>query len=346
MSEMWSDWVDEPSELAGQPESGEVQSVGLRRRAILKGLAGLGIGSVTFRRAMAAQAAQAGRVTPEMIKQAEWIAGVDFTDDERSSTARSVEQSLRSFGELRTVDVGYDVPPALTFFPVPPRPAAAIQRNRATPVPGITPRRPGSDEELAFLPVAELSALLRSRQVSSTELTRLYLDRLKRFDPLLKCVVTFTEEVALKQAAQADREIAAGQYRGPLARDPLGGQGPDRLSGLSDDLGCDAVQGPGDRREGQRRGTAGGGRRGAAGQALAGRAGDGRPVVRRPDAQPLGPTDRLERFVGGLGVGCRGRAWSASQSAARRSAASSHPAAPAEHRVCGRPSDASAATAA
>ncbi len=222
MSEIWSDWVDEPSELAGQPESGEVQSVGLRRRAVLKGLAGLGIGSVTFRRAIAAQAAQASRVTPEMIKQAEWIAGVDFTDEERSSTARSVEQSLRSFGELRAVNVGYDVPPALTFFPSPPRPAVAIQRNRATPMASSTPRRPGSDEELAFLTVAELSALLRSRQVSSTELTRLYLDRLKRFDPLLRCVVTFTEKVALKQAAQADREIAAGKYRGPLHGIPWG----------------------------------------------------------------------------------------------------------------------------
>ena len=112
--------------------------------------------------------------------------------------------------------------PALTFFPTPPRPAASIQRNRATPIEGRTPRRPSSDEELAFLPVTELSALVRSRQVSSTELTRLYLGRLKRFDPLLKCVVTLTEEVALKQAAQADREIASGKYRGPLHGIPWG----------------------------------------------------------------------------------------------------------------------------
>ncbi len=85
---------------------------------------------------MAAQAAQASRVTPEMVKQAEWIAGVDFNDEERASVARSVEQSLRSFAELRAVDVGYDVAPALTFFPTPPRPAVSIQRNRATPIGG------------------------------------------------------------------------------------------------------------------------------------------------------------------------------------------------------------------
>ena len=65
-------------------------------------------------------------------------------------------------------------------------------------------QRPGSDEALAFLTVAELAALIRSRQVSSTELTKLYLGRLKRFDPLLKCVVTLTEDLAL-QAGGARR---------------------------------------------------------------------------------------------------------------------------------------------
>ena len=64
--------------------------------------------------------------------------------------------------------------------------------------------------------------MIRSRQLSSTELTRLYLDRLKRFDPLLKCVVTLTENLALKQAAEADREIASGRYRGPLHGIPWG----------------------------------------------------------------------------------------------------------------------------
>ena len=195
---------------------------GLDRRTVLKGLAALGVGTVTFRRALAAQAAQAGTVTPEMIKQAEWIAGLELTEDERTRTARSVQRACGEFAELRKVDVGYDVPPALTFFPAPPRPAAAIRRNQATPIETPAVSGPASPEELAFLPVAELSALIRSRQVSSTELTKLYLDRLKRFDPLLKCVVTLTEDLALKQAAKADREIAAGHYRGPLHGIPWG----------------------------------------------------------------------------------------------------------------------------
>ncbi len=195
---------------------------GVSRRALLKGLAGLGIGSATFRRALAAQAAQAGTVTPEMIKQAEWIAGLDLTEEERASAARTITRSLRSFAELRKVDVGYDVPPALTFFPAPPRPAGVIKRNQARTALSTTSVRPGSAEELAFLPLTELSSLIRGRQVSSMELTKLYLERLKRFDPLLKCVVTFTEDLALKQAARADQEIASGAYRGPLHGIPWG----------------------------------------------------------------------------------------------------------------------------
>jgi Asp-tRNA(Asn)/Glu-tRNA(Gln) amidotransferase A subunit family amidase len=222
MTDTWSDWGDEPLDSEELSRAGEASALGLRRRAVLKGLTALGLGSVTFRRALAAQAVQAGRVTPEMIKQAEWIAGLDFNDEERAGAARAVEQSLRSFTQLRAVPVGYDVPPALTFFPSPPRPAAATQRNQARPTDVQTPVRPSSEDELAFLPVAVLSELVRTRQVSSTELTRLYLARLQRFDPLLKCVVTLTEELALKQAARADREIAAGRIRGPLHGIPWG----------------------------------------------------------------------------------------------------------------------------
>jgi Asp-tRNA(Asn)/Glu-tRNA(Gln) amidotransferase A subunit family amidase len=195
---------------------------GVSRRTLLRGLTVLGVGTATFRRALAAQAAQAGAVTPTMIKQAEWIAGLELTDDERSRTARTLARSLRAFADLRKVDVGYDVPPALTFLPVAPRPAAGIRRNQARPAETATTRRPSSAEELAFLPVTELSALIRSRQVSSTELTKLYLDRLKRFDPLLKCVVTLTEDLAIKQAANADKEIASGHFRGPLHGIPWG----------------------------------------------------------------------------------------------------------------------------
>ncbi len=196
--------------------------IGLKRRTVLKRLAALGVGTATFRRALAVQASQAGAVTPGMIKQAEWIAGLELSDDERASTARSLTRSLRAFSDLRKVEIGYDVPPCLTFFPSPPAPAGPVRRNQAMPAVAPTPSRPGSSEALAFLTVVELSALIRSRQVSSVELTWLYLERLKRFDGMLKCVVTLTEDVALAQAARADQDIAAGNYRGPLHGIPWG----------------------------------------------------------------------------------------------------------------------------
>ena len=195
----------------------------LRRRSALKALGLLGVGTVSFRRALAAQAADAGKVTPEMIRQAEWIAGLELTEKEREGTAKEVQESLQWFQALRKVELGHDVAPALSFVPAPGlRQAEGVRRNQAKSSGSLVPRRPGSDEELALLTVSELSALLRSRQVTSTELTKLYLGRLKRFDPLLKCVVTLTEDLAFKQAAQADAVLAAGKFRGPLHGIPWG----------------------------------------------------------------------------------------------------------------------------
>jgi Asp-tRNA(Asn)/Glu-tRNA(Gln) amidotransferase A subunit family amidase len=115
------------------------------------------------------------------------------------------------------------VPPAISFDPAPWLPPAEEPVRRAVePIEQAAPKRPDSSDDLAFLPLTALAALLRSRQLSSVDLTRLYLDRLKKYNPVLHCVVTLTDELALKQAEQADREIAAGRYRGPLHGVPWG----------------------------------------------------------------------------------------------------------------------------
>ncbi|MDG3006655.1 amidase [Paludisphaera mucosa] len=194
-----------------------------RRRAVLKTLAGLGIGGPVLHRELAAVAVEGAEITPEMVRQAEWIAGVEFTDAERAEVAKAVRESLDGFESLRKVEIGYDVLPALHFNPSPALPpAASVTRNQARPLPAPAIERPGDEDDLAFLPVARLAELVKSRKVTSVELTKLYLGRLKRFDPLLKCVVTLTEDLALKQAAAADAEIAAGRYRGPLHGIPWG----------------------------------------------------------------------------------------------------------------------------
>jgi Asp-tRNA(Asn)/Glu-tRNA(Gln) amidotransferase A subunit family amidase len=198
------------------------RAASLDRRRLLQILAGLGVGSGVFQRALAAEAEKASAVTPEMVAQAEWIAGLKLADADREALAASLTRALRDFEALRAVPLANHVPPALTFLPAPWLPPGRPDRGTVEPISPAAPRKPDADEDLAFLPVTALAALLRNRQVSSTELTRLYLGRLKKYDPALHCVVTLTEDLALRQAERADKEIAAGRYRGPLHGIPWG----------------------------------------------------------------------------------------------------------------------------
>lgn len=193
------------------------------RRRLLQSLAGAGIGTVVFQRSLAAQAVQAEKITPEMIQQAEWVAGIELSEEERKAAAAAVARDQQKYQVLRKVPLDNSVPPAVTFYAAPPQESSGPpRRDEVRPTKSTATERPAAAEDLAFLPVTELGALLRTRKVSSMELTKLYLDRLRKFDETLKCVVSLTEEVAIKQAQQADREIAAGRYRGPLHGIPWG----------------------------------------------------------------------------------------------------------------------------
>ena len=199
----------------------------ITRRRLLHNLGALGIGSAVLQRALAAQVEEAGTVTPEMIQQAEWIACLKLSEEDRKTLAKALQATLRDFAVLRKIKLENGVPPAVQFHPACGAGgqfagASGRLENSVTLTETAAPKRPDTPEGLAFLPVSELAPLLRTRQVSSVELTRLYLSRLRQYDPTLLCVVTLTEDVALKQAEQADREIAAGRYRGPLHGVPWG----------------------------------------------------------------------------------------------------------------------------
>ncbi len=193
-----------------------------RRRQILHAIAALGLGGAVFQRAVAAQIEQGGAVSAAMIQQASWIAGLEFSQAEAEQAAASLQSSLRKFLAMRAADIGYDVPPALVFQP--DVSDAKSDNSTGQDAAFVPPRveRPHHNDDTAFFSVAQMAALLRSRQVSSLELTQLSLDRLRRFDPQLHCVVSLTEELALKQARRADEEIAAGKVRGPLHGVPWG----------------------------------------------------------------------------------------------------------------------------
>ena len=196
-------------------------SSGYDRRTLLRKLSGLGLGSVVFQRALAAKVEAEQTVSPEMIQQAEWVAGIALSEEDRRATASAVQRQLHGITAMHSVAVPYEVAPAVAFHPPAPGRETAIHRQ-ARPVESAAGQLPKNQVDLAFLPVTELAALIRTRQISSMELTKMYLERLREFDQQLHCVVTFTEDLALRQARQADREIAAGRYRGPLHGIPWG----------------------------------------------------------------------------------------------------------------------------
>ncbi len=190
------------------------------RRELFAAALALGIGTPEFQRSVAATAAaqpQGNVVTPEMVEQAEWVAGITLTNDERKAVATRLSVIHLQLATLRKTNIGYETAPAIHFTATPGEPPSKEPRGTvALSPPKGNVAKPASDEDLAFAPLHVLAELVRTKAVSSTELTKLYLKRLKQYDPALLCVVSLTEELALKQAAAADKEIATGKYRGPL----------------------------------------------------------------------------------------------------------------------------------
>src|SRR5205809_6172105 len=173
--------------------------------------------------ALMAVAQDAPRITREMLEAAAKIAGVSFSPQEQESILARLNSGagpLPGFDELRRTDLG-NTQPAFVFNPVLPGKPLPTER-RPLRRQSLDVSMPSTDEGLAFLPVTHLSKLIETRRITPTELTKLYLSRLKRYDPKLLCVVNLTEDLALRQARRADEEIAAGMYRGPLHGIPWG----------------------------------------------------------------------------------------------------------------------------
>ena len=192
----------------------------LNRRRFIAFLGGFGVAGLAADRLWAA--AENGSVTVADLAHAEQVSGLEFTQAEREQMLEGVNDLLEDFAEMRAVPLDNSIAPALHFDPRPagfdycPRPRR-FRPSRPMPV-----EAPSNLEELAFLPVTQLAQLIRTRKISSVALTEMYIERLKRHDPTLHCVITLTEERALAQARRADREVSAGVYRGPLHGIPWG----------------------------------------------------------------------------------------------------------------------------
>ncbi len=168
-------------------------------------------------------------VSVETFVEAEKLVQVEMTPKDLAEAAGNWRQSMAAVYERRVgprkVSIGYDVAPATVWNPMMPKAqgvAAAVGYNSFAPGMGKQVALPSNDEDIAYAPVAQLAKWIEGKQITSERLTKIYLERLERFNKELNCVITLTREHALQQARAADKEIAAGRWRGPLHGIPWG----------------------------------------------------------------------------------------------------------------------------
>jgi len=185
-------------------------------------------------------------VSVETFRQAEKLMQVEMTPKDLAEAAGNWRQSMAAVYERRVgprkLAIGYDVAPATVWNPLMPKVQGAacetVERKvgeddgrglRGNANVGGGPRGweplkplPASDEDIAYAPVSQLARWMEAKAITSERLTGIYLERMERFNKELNCVITLTREHALTQARAADREIAAGKYRGPLHGIPWG----------------------------------------------------------------------------------------------------------------------------
>ena len=165
---------------------------------------------------------QERKITKENISSAEIILGLEFTDAERDSMINNLTGNLRRYNELHKINLTNNIPPALLFNPIPinfkiNKTQKPIKFSDYSYV-----KLPVNKDDLAFYSIGELAQLIKTKKISSVELTKFFIERLKKFGPKLYCVITLTEERAVAEAKKADEEIAKGKYKGLLHGIPFG----------------------------------------------------------------------------------------------------------------------------
>ncbi len=213
------------------------------RRRLLSYFSGIGLGATMLPGVLWAQIQAGGeaRVTAEMLTGALALAGLNFSEEDRKAMLQAVNRNLAGFEEVRKLEIPNDVAPPFYFSPL----VAGMKVNRTREplrFSSAAVKRPTNLEDLAFASVVQLAHLLKTRQVTSVELTEMYLARLHKYNPKLNCVVTFLDDVARAQSKQADAEIAAGKYRGPLHGIPWGAKDIIAVRGYKTTWGSNAYK--------------------------------------------------------------------------------------------------------
>jgi Asp-tRNA(Asn)/Glu-tRNA(Gln) amidotransferase A subunit family amidase len=199
----------------------------LDRRRFLAACSGLGLGSTLLPGVLWTLADDKDKVTIEMIDEAAAIADVPFPAEYRQMMVDTLNEHVKGYEEIYKLHIPNNVAPALVFDPVLASTKFETEKRplHISAAPAIAASAvPKNLEDVCFHSVRDLAELVRTKKVSSVALTEMYLERLKRYDSLLHFVITFTEDRAQAKAKEADREIAAGKYRGPLHGLPWGGK--------------------------------------------------------------------------------------------------------------------------
>ena len=163
-----------------------------------------------------------GDISIDHVRNAQRLIGTDFSDAEMDTLRSYLEENKAGYDSMRRHQVHYEVAPAIYFDPRPDNFAPGVRPGKTDWKLPDNVVLPETDAAIAMLTVAELASLVKDRKLTATRLTQIYLDRLRRYNDTLQATVTITEELALRQAATADREISAGHYRGPLHGIPYG----------------------------------------------------------------------------------------------------------------------------
>src|SRR5579863_3450946 len=165
-------------------------------------------------------------VSTTTFSEAEKLVQFPMSDSERAEAASSWRKTLAAVYERRTgpkkLALDATLAPATRWDPMIPGVTQTVKQDRFVRSSVSSASLPAKDDDIAFAPVTQLSRWIESRQITSTRLTNIYLARLERFNPQLRCAITITRDWALKHAHQADDEIARGKYRGPLHGIPFG----------------------------------------------------------------------------------------------------------------------------
>ena len=195
------------------------------RRTFLTACSKLGLAGTLFPGVLWGMAeGEPQKITVDMISQAAVIADVPIPDEDREMMLRNLQDAAKGYDDIYNLHMANGLQPAMVFDPLITPDVKLEKTKRPMQMSPALPGRgvPTNVESVAFNSVRELAELVRTRKVSSTALTEMYLERLRRYNPLLLFVITLTEDRALAQAKDADRAIAAGKYRGPLHGIPWG----------------------------------------------------------------------------------------------------------------------------